>query len=153
MHLLTKVFALGWVGILGLLGASYLGVAASEPARATLLSYSGGVFSPVWLFGIVTFLWVLVDWRMGTSLRNRENAAIIKDKPGFANDKKGLKRERRVREKELNLQRKEEKALRAENRVERKLAKDGRHENSLERKREKIQMEKEELQSRERLGR
>lgn len=153
MHLLTKIFALAWVGILGVIGAGYGGVSAAAPASASLLSYSAGVFSPVSVFGIVTALWILADWKMGTALRNRENATIIRDKPGLANDKRALARERRVREKELKLQRKEEKALKAENRAEKKLAKEGRRENSLERKREQIQMKKEELRQRENLGR
>lgn len=153
MHLLTKILAFGWVGVLGVLGASYGGMSAAAPASASLLSYSAGFLSPVSVFGIVTALWVLADWRMGAALRSRQNATIIRDKPGLANDNRALGRERRVREKELKLQRKEEKALKAENRAERKLAKDGQHENSLERKREKIQMMKEELHQREKLGR
>ncbi len=153
VHLLTKIFALAWLGVLGVLGGSYAGVRAAAPASAALLAYNGGIFSPVSVFGIVTVFWVLVDWRMGTSLRNRQNATIIRDKPALANDPRALSRERKVRQKELKLQRREEKALRAENRAERKLAKDGRKENAIERKREQIQMKKEELRQRENLGR
>lgn len=153
MHLLTKLLALAWVGILGVIAAAYSGVEAAAPAALALLNYQGGIISPVSVLGAVTILWTLIDWRVDLARRKREEAVIIRDKPGLANDPKALARERKVRKKEFKLHKLEEKALKKENRAERKLAKEGKKENKLERKREELGMKKEQLRERESLGR
>lgn len=153
MHVLTRLLAVGWLGIIGVIGAAYAGVPAAVGPSLSLLNYGGGFVSPVSVLGGITVLWVLIDWRLGVIRVARENKAILLDKPGLARDPKGLARERKIRRKELKLQRLEEKALRAENRTEKKLAKDGRKENTLERNRERIAVKKESLRERQSLGR
>lgn len=154
MHLATKGLGLGWVAIGGLLGAASAGIPLAKAPSAALLNYgSGGFVSPVSILGIVTVLWVVIDWQLARTRRARVNKAILKDKPGLAKDPKGLRRERRIREKEFKLQKSELKALRAEDRAEKKIAKSGRKENTLERKREHIAVKKDRLRERQNLGR
>jgi len=153
LHLLTKAIAFGWVGIGGVIGAAYGGIGGAAAPAASLVNYNGGFVSPVSVLGGITVLWLLIDWRVARARRERENAAILRDKPGLKSNPKALARERRIREKELKLQKREMKAMRAENRAEKRIAKDGRKENSLEHKRETIAMQKERLRERQNLGR
>lgn len=143
MHVLTKVFGLAWVAILAVIGGHYAGMAAAGSLSGALLNYSGGAISPVSVFGAITLVWLVVDWRMATTRRASETKAILSDKPGLAKDPKGLRRERRIREKERNLQKLEVKTLRAQNRPETRRSKDGRKEDTRKRGREKIAVKKE----------
>lgn len=152
MNPLSKLIVLAWLGIGGVLGAHFAGVASANGPATALLAYTGPV-SFISVFGAFTALYALIAWRMGIGRRAREEATIIRDKPALANDPAALKRERRVREKEGRLQRAEQKALKKENKAERKEVKVSKKENKLERKREEIGMEKERLRERERLGR
>jgi hypothetical protein len=153
MHVLTKGLAVAWVGILGIIGAHYAGVAAASGLSAALLNYSGGVISPVSVLGGITLVWLVADWQMASTRKGRENKAILRDKPGLAKDPKGLRRERRIRDKERKLQKLEVKTLHAENRAEKRLSKDGRREDTLKRRRENIAVKKEQLHERQNLGR
>lgn len=152
MNPLTKILVFAWFAIGAVLGAHYAGVPSVAPLSSALLAYAGPL-SPVSAFGGFTAVYGLVAWRLGVKRREREEKAIIRDKPALASDAEALKRERRVREKELKLQRAEEKALKKENRAERKEVKVSKKENKLERKREEISMKKEQLREREKLGR
>jgi hypothetical protein len=153
-HLLTRLLAVVWLGIIGVIGAGYAGVAAALSPAAALLNYNGGVISPVSVFGAVTLLWLIVDWRLSSVRRARENKVILSDKPGLAKDKRALARERRVREKELLLQKREEKALRAENLAKKKkTVKDGERESAMERRVATIEAKKTELRERKAVGR
>jgi hypothetical protein len=153
MHVLTKALGAAWLAILAVIGAHYAGVGAVNALSAALLNYSGGVVSPVSVLGALTLVWLVVDGRMASKRKARENKAILRDKPGLAKDPKALRRERRIREKERRLQKQEVKNLRAENRAEKRLAKDGRKEDTLKRKRETIAVKKEQFHERQNLGR
>jgi hypothetical protein len=153
MNLVTRLLAYGWLAVLGVIGAGYAGVAAALSPAAALLNYRGGIISPVSVLGGITLGWLLVDWRVGSVRRARENKLILAEKPGLAKDKRALSRERKIREKELHLQKREEKALRAENLAKKKVVVDGKREAQMERKVALIEAKKTELRDRQALGR
>jgi hypothetical protein len=153
LFLLTKALLLAWAGIGGLFGANYGGVAAAAGPASALAGYGGGLFSPLTVMGAVTAIWAAVDFRVHAKRKARTMKAILADKPGLANDPRALRRERRIREKEALLERREHKALAAEDRAERRIVRDTRREGTLERKRESLEVKKDALRKRQQLGR
>lgn len=153
MRVIAVILGLGWLAVMGILAGAYLGnVEALVGAKDALVAYTGPI-SPVSIFGLITLLYLVFEWTVGSARRKKALEIIKADKPALANDPKALMRQLKVREKELALQKKEEKALKKENKAEKQELQASKKEDLLEKKRERIEAKKEELRERERLGR
>jgi hypothetical protein len=142
-----------WVFLVAVVAAAGLGnVEPLQPVAAAFIA-DGTITAPVSIVAMLTVAFAAVAWRVEAAVREREEEAILRDKPALSGDKTALARERRIRRKELVLQLEEEKAIKRESQAERLEAKAERDEDEVRRRRELLHAKREELREREALGR
>ncbi len=160
MKVLTRIVVGVWLVLIAVVAAARIGnMGALEPAAAAFMA-DGTMTAPVSIVAILTVVFFAVAWRVEVAEREREEAAIVREKPALAGDRAAIARERRVRRKELQIKREEERALkregsvkRIEDRAQAKEKQIKREEELIARRREVLRAKREELADREALGR
>jgi hypothetical protein len=160
MNILTRVIVGVWLALVAVVAVARLGAVEPFDTLSAAFIADGTVTAPVSLVTILTVIFFALAWRVEVAERERDFAAILREKPALAGDKAELARERRIRRKERSILAQEEKALhregtveRVEERAERKEMKAKQEEQVLERRRQLLKAKREELRDREALGR